>query len=135
MRNLCGNEKTLTSLQISNGEWQELVKIKNLLAKFERATQLMSIERHSTISAYIPTMDWLIATLTEYVEENDGSLAVAAREGLIKLKKYELDISTSKLPFICTFLHPALKITYFKEHDYGRVNVRAIQTQIMTYLT
>lgn len=133
LRNLCANEKTLTSLQISDRECHHLIKIKNLLSKFERATKLMSMERHSTNSAYIPTLNWLTSTLAEYVEDNDGPLAVAAHEGLIKLKKYEIDITKSKLPFICTFLHPALKMTYFKEHDYSRVTVRTIQTEVMNY--
>lgn len=39
------------------------------------------MERHSTIPAYLPTLNYLIDALNNYAQGNSG-LAYAAREGL-----------------------------------------------------
>lgn len=134
LRSLCLNEKSLNNLCITPIEWTELEKIQKLLAKFERSTKLMSMERHATNSSYIPTLNWLIETLTEYADEHSDGLAVAARAGIGKLKKYEDLINATTLPFICTFLNPALKMTYFKEY-YSPNAVREINKKIVSYFT
>lgn len=109
LKHLCINEKTLSRLRITSSDWTELGKIKALLIKFDRATKLISMARHPTISSYLPTLDWLIVSLNQYLSENSGYVTAAAREALKKLEKYLLDIEVSVIPFIATFLNPALK--------------------------
>lgn len=134
LKHLCINEKTLSHLRVTSSDWSELSKIKALLVKFDRATKLISMARHPTISAYLPTLDWLIVSLREYVSENSGCVAVAVKEALRKLEKYQLDVGVSVIPFIATFLNPALKLNYFKEHDkYSNLTVRQIQKSISDY--
>ncbi|KAG4070300.1 hypothetical protein HA402_014400 [Bradysia odoriphaga] len=132
LRALCSNERKLSPHQITEIQWMSLLEIKHLLQKFHRATQLVSMERHSTISAYLPTLDWLIVSLKSIARGPTG-LVHAAREGLAKLQKYESIIYSSKLPFIATFLHPALKLNYFKEHKYPNTKIREIKNMITDY--
>lgn len=63
---------------------------------------------------------------------HSGSLQYATEAGLEKLKKYELDIKHSKLPFISTFLNPACKLNYFREY-YNSTEQREIRTEISKY--
>lgn len=53
---------------------------------------------------------------------------------LERLRKYELHIEISKLPFIATLLNPALKINYFKEY-YFTSELRGIRTHISNYFS
>ena len=90
--------------------------------------------RHPTISAYLPTLDWLLEYLREYVAENSGCVANAVQEAVIKLEKYEGAIEVSVTPFVGTFLNPALKLNYFRELDkYSNLAVREIQKSISEY--
>lgn len=132
LRALCSNEPSLASYQLTELQWMSLLEVKHLLQKFHRATQVVSMERHSTIHAYLPTLDWLIVSLKSIVRGPTG-LAHAVRAGLVKLQKYESIIYASKIPFIATFLHPALKLNYFKEQKYPNVKVREIKTMITEY--
>lgn len=77
------NEKKLTHLRITSNDWSELQKIKTLLVKFDRATKLISMTRHPTISSYLPILDWLIVSLREYVAENYGCVAEAVAMAVI----------------------------------------------------
>lgn len=63
------------------------------------------------------------------------SLIRAAEAGLKKLQKYKAIIDGSKIPFIATFLNPALKLNYFKEHSYSNSKIRQIKNMISDYLT
>lgn len=134
LKNLCLNDKSLKSLLMSDSEWNVLKNIQKLLAKFERATQLISMQRYCNIPSYLPTFNWLAESLEEYIENNSGSLAHAAEAGLTKLKKYEFNVRTSKLPFIATFLNPACKMNYFKEF-YSTTATREIRQQIIEYFS
>ncbi|KAJ6648390.1 putative AC transposase, partial [Pseudolycoriella hygida] len=69
LKMLFSGEKSLASLRITDRQWLELSEVKKVLQKFYRATQLISMERHSTIDAYLPTLDWLIENY-----ENDDSV-------------------------------------------------------------
>ena len=89
LRALCVNESSLSGLIITENEWLHLDLLQKLLEKFDRATNLLSMQRHPTISLHLPTLKWLIHSLKIFIQENSGSLAVAANEGLKKLKKYE----------------------------------------------
>lgn len=131
---LCANEKSLTSLRITDREWLDLLEVKHLLHKFYRATQLVSMERHSTIHAYLPTLDWLIISLKSIVR-GPTSLVRATKAGLEKLQKYEEIIYSSKIPFIATFLNPALKLNYFKEHKYPNSKIREVKNMISDYFS
>lgn len=134
LQHLCINEKSLNHLRITTSDWCELEKLKAVLVKFDRATKLISMARHPTISAYLPTLDWLIVSLREDAANNSGCVAAAIREAIKKLEKYELDINVSVIPFIATFLNPALKLNYFKQHNkYSNLSVREIQKQISEY--
>lgn len=132
LRHLCLNEDSLKSLWLASIEWQELDKVEGLLERFERSTKLMSMERHPTNAKYLPTLNWLIEVLTDYTNEHSDGLAEAVKAGCAKLQKYEELINETSIPFICTFLHPALKMNYFKEY-YGRNAVRDINSKISTY--
>lgn len=132
LRNLCLNEKSLKSWTILDSEWNVLKDIQSLLKDFERATQLVSMQRHCTIPSYLPTFNWLVECLEEYIENHSASLRTAAEAGLIKLKKYKLDIKRSMLPFISTFLNPACKLNYFNEY-YDATDSRAIRQEIVKY--
>ena len=74
----------------------------------------MSMGRHSTNSKYLPTLNWLIEVLKDYSTKHFDLLAEAAKAGIDKLEKYECLIYDTTIPFICTFLNPALKIIYLK---------------------
>lgn len=65
----------------------------------------------------------------DYTNAYDDALSVAVKAGIVKLQKYEAYINDTKLPFICTFLNPALKMNYFKEF-YAKNAVRDINTKI-----
>lgn len=131
---LCTNEKSLKSLIITERDWLDLLEVKHLLHKFYRATQFVSMERHSTIHAYLPTLDWLIISLKGIVR-GLTSLVHAAKAGLRKLEKYEEIIYSSKIPFIATFLNPALKLNYFKEHKYPNSKIREVKNMISEYFS
>ena len=88
LRHLCVVEKKLVDFQITARDWYELEKIQKLLAKFDRATKLISMACHPTISAYLPTLYWLLEYLREYVAENSGCVANAVQKAVIKLEKY-----------------------------------------------
>lgn len=87
LRALCTNEKSLNKFITNEAEWVDLNTLKNLLQKFNRSTKLMSMERHPTLSAYIPTLNWLLESLTSFLEETTGVLAQAVEIGLQKLTK------------------------------------------------
>ena len=112
---LCSSEKSLSNLLISSVEWDELKILKELLSKSDRATKFLSMERRPTISAYLPTIHWLISSLDHFIKNNSGSLAAAAKSAQSKLKEYNPSIEKCEVPFVATFLNPALKLTYFKE--------------------
>lgn len=132
LRTLCTNDKALKKYLIDDLEWTNIGKLKDLLQKFDRSTQLMSMERHPTISSYLPTLNWLLESLTSFIDSNQGCLAEAAEEGLEKLKKYEaeLHVNKSKIPYIGVFLNPSLKMSYFKEHNYSKPLIKEIQKSI-----
>lgn len=50
----------------------------------------------------------------------------------MKLRKYEnlLEIKSSTLPYVAIFLNPALKMSFFKEHEYPKPAIRDIQKSI-----
>lgn len=110
LKALCTNEKSLISLRITDREC------------------------HSTIHAYLPTLDWLIVSLQSIVR-GPASLVHAAKAGLQKLQKYEEIIYSSNIPFIATFLNPALKLNYFKEHKYPNSKVREVKNMISDYFS
>lgn len=89
LRAFCASEKSLNGFVMNEYQWTELQAIKKFLKKFDRATKLVSMERHPTFSAYLPTLNWLLDSLKEFIRENPGALAIAARKGLEKLEKYK----------------------------------------------
>ena len=134
LSHLCVNERALADLRITSNDWYELRKISSLLVKFDRATKLVSMTRHPTISAYLPTLDWLIVSLRSYVAENSGCVADAVAAAAEKLEKYELDVDVSLIPFAATFLNPAIKLNYLKEQEkYSNFEIRKIQKSITQY--
>lgn len=132
LRALCSSEKALQPFLFIETEYDELHTLESLLQKFDRATNLMSMARHSTIASYLPTLNWLLDALKDFKSENPGALAIATDSGLSKLQKYEkeLKVKNSNLPYIATFLNPALKMNYFKEHDYTKPEIKEIQKVI-----
>lgn len=132
LRALCSNEKSLKGICMSESEWKELSALNGLLQKFDRSTKLMSMERHPSICAYIPTLNWLIESVESFIDENSGPLVIAARKGLEKLQKYEdyTQIKNSKIPYVAMFLNPALKMSYFKEHNFTKPMIKEIQKSI-----
>lgn len=133
LRALYLHEKSFTSLQLSDEDWLYLDLVEELLRKFDRATQYMSMERHSTIPSYIPTLNWIIDSVHDFANRHTGTLRNAAQGALLKLKKYEVKIDKSIIPFIATVLHPGLKMEYFKEHKYPAVEIREIKKAITNY--
>lgn len=105
-----------------------------LLAKFDRATNLMSMERRPTIYSYISVFNWLVDSVEEFKRRN-SDLRHAADAALLKLKKYEVNINECIIPFIATVLHPALKLAYFKEHAYSNTDIREIKKAVADYFT
>lgn len=132
---LCLNEKSLQSLRLMNSEWDDLKAIEVLLQKFDRATQMISMERHSTFASYLPTMNWLMDYLTATCQNEVGYLGSAAAVGLDKLMKYSLSVNESKLPYIATILNPALKLNYFKEHKYSQATINNINETVSDYFS
>lgn len=119
LRALCLNEKHLNTFLLTEREWNDLSCVKDLLAKFDRSSQLLSMQRHPTIAAYIPTLNWLCESLQNFIFDNPGPMGEAAKNGLEKLQKYEvmLTVHSSIIPYVGTFLNPALKMNYFKENS------------------
>lgn len=136
LRALCSNEKSLKSFLMTDEEFSELDKLQVLLQKFHRSTKLMSMERHPTICAYLPTLDWLLESLKSFIRNNSPAMATAAQSGLDKLKEYEkeLQLESSKIPYMGTFLNPALKLNFFKEHNYSKLSIKEIQKSICELL-
>lgn len=132
LRALCTNEKSLNKYITNEAEWADLSTLKDLLQKFDRATNRMSMERHPTLSSYLPTLNWLLESLETFIEGSAEVLARAVECGLEKLKKYEdqLHISKSRLPYVAVFLDPSVKMSYFKEHGYSKPLIRDIQKAI-----
>lgn len=127
---LCSSVKSLRPFIITEAEWPELSKLCTLFKKFDRSTKLVSMERHPTLTAYLPTLNWLLDSLKEFICDNPGQLADVAAKGLDKLRKYEhlLSIESTHLPYVAVFLNPALKLNYFREHKHR--NVKEIQKKI-----
>lgn len=96
LRALCCSEKSLQSFLMKENEWTELNVLCTLLQKFDRATKLLSMERHPTITAYLPTFHWLLDALHSFIHDNSGPLADAAQIGLEKLQKYEEEFKIKK---------------------------------------
>lgn len=132
LRALCLSEKRLNKYRMTEREWNDLNCIKALLTKFDRSTQLLSMQRHPTIAAYIPTLNWLLESLQGFISDNPGPMAEAAEIGLQKLRKYEneLKIKSSLIPYVGVFLNPALKMNYFKEHSNNKAYQKEIQKTI-----
>lgn len=130
---LCVSEKNLQKFQLTSAEWEELKTLSSLLHKFDRATNLISMERHCTFAQYLPTFNWLVDTLRTFQKEQTGMLAAAVQAGLDKLLKYEFNVNITPLPFIATILDPALKLNYFKEHNYSNENVNNIKNIVSEY--
>lgn len=132
LRALCLSEKNLNNFLMTDREWNELDCIKTLLSKFDRSSQLLSMQRHPTIAAYIPTLNWLSDSLEQFISDNPGPMGEAAKNGLEKLQKYEdeLSINSSVTPYVGTFLNPALKLNYFKEQSSNRTYQKDIQKAI-----
>lgn len=132
LRALCSSEKKFNKFLMTDREWNDLNCVKVLLAKFDRSSQLLSMQRRPTISAYLPTMNWLRDSLQQFISDNPGPMGEAAENGLEKLKKYdtELSIKSSTIPYVGTFLNPALKMNYFKEHSNNRTYQKEIQKTI-----
>ncbi len=124
--------RIMPSFSITSKNWCDLDIIKDLLAKFDRATKFISMDRHSTISAYLPTLYWLIDSLQTFVEKNSGSVIEAVKKGLDKLRKYEDKMNSSKVALIALFLNPALKLTYFKEHNYTKESIKGVEKMIQS---
>lgn len=82
LRALCSNEKALQPLVLMKTEYDELNTLESLLEKFDRSTNLMSMARHSTIARYVPTLNWLLDSLKDFISDNPGTLAIAANSGL-----------------------------------------------------
>lgn len=133
LRALTSREPKLKSFQITDSQWDHLRQIQEVLVKFERATKLVSMERHPTIASYLPIFTWLTSSLKDVVASN-SILTPAARLGLAKLQKYQPTIETTKIPFFAVILHPSLKTAYFKEHNYPASVIREIQKQFTNYL-
>lgn len=98
LKHLCSVEKSLQPFAVHEADWEAFDSIQAILQKFERATKLISMNRHCTIPSYLPTLNWLIFSLNDYCEEHTGSLAEATHMALIKLRKYELDVEVSISP-------------------------------------
>lgn len=132
LRALCLSDKKLSKFLITDREWDDLDCIKVLLAKFDRSSQLLSMQRRPTISAYLPTMNWLRDSLHRIISENPGPMSEAAENGLQKLRKYEaeLSIKSSVIPYVGTFLNPALKLSYFKEYSTNQTYQKDVQKAI-----
>lgn len=109
---------------ISEVEWEELHILKKLLHKFHRASEFIPI------SSYLATLNWLSDSLDSLATSSNGNLACAVKTCLTTIKQYNVRISDSKIPFIATLLNPALKMTYFKEHNYSQSNIREIEKGI-----
>lgn len=135
LRALYVHDKSFGSLQLSDEDWSYLDVVEELLRKFDRATKFMSMERHCTIPSYIPTLNWIIDSVSDFANRYTGTLRYAAEGALLKLKKYEVKVDKSILPFIATVLHPALKLNYFKEHKYPAVEIREIKKAVSDYFT
>lgn len=130
---LCLKEKALIALRLDESDWETINTLEAFLKRFDRATQLISMERHPTISSYLPIQNWLTESLTSCMHDEHSFLASAAEVGLEKLMKYELNIRESKLPFIATILDPALKLNYYKEHNYSQTSINEIKKIVSDY--
>lgn len=128
LRALCSNEKM--------SEWSVLGSLQVLLQKFHQSTKRMSMERHPTICSYLPTLDWLLESLKSFIKDNSGAISLAAQKGLDKLEEYEIELQlkTSKLPYVGIFLNPAVKLNFFKEHNYSKSSIKEIQNSICSLL-
>lgn len=136
LRALCSNEKSLKSLLMSESEWSVLGSLQVLLQKFHRSTKRMSMERHPTICSYLPTLDWLLESLKSFIKDNSGAMSSAAQKGLDKLEEYEIELQlkSSMLPYVGIFLNPAVKLNFFKEHNYNKSSIKEIQNSICSLL-
>lgn len=120
----------LPSHSIDSNDWDDLGIVNGLLKKFDRATKFISMDRHTTISAYLPTLYWLIDSLQTFTEKNSGPVNAAVEFGLAKLRKYEGLMSSSKIALIALFLNPALKLAYFKEHNFTKESIKNVEKMI-----
>lgn len=75
-------------------------------------------------------------SLKLFIKDNSGAISFAAQKGLDKLEEYEpkLQIESSKLPYVGIFLNPAVKLNFFKEHNYNKSSIKEIQNAIWTLL-
>lgn len=117
-------------------EWSELESLHTLLQKFHRSTKLMSMERHPTICAYLPTLNWLTESLKSFIKENNGPISLAAQRGVDKLEEYEIQLQliSAKIPYVATFVNPTVKLNFFKEHNYTKSSIKEIQNTICELL-
>ena len=116
LNSLCSGESSLTMFALPESEWVELRIIKNLLSKFNHATNKLSTNRHPTIVSYIPIMDYLRSSLKTFIDKNGGVAQTAAEAALEKLDNYKANLDVCEIPFISTIFHPGHKLLYFKEH-------------------
>lgn len=124
LRALCMKLETLLQFMISEAEWNELNVLKKLLHKFHRATDFVPI------SSYLATLKWLIDSLNTLVQDNDGCLTESIKICLTKINEYDVEITSSKIPYIATLLNPALKMEYFKEHNYSKSRMKEIEKTV-----
>lgn len=73
-------------------------------------------------------MNWLIYSLDTVADECDGWISNAAKVCRTTIQKYNVaNFSTNIIPFTATLLNPALKMTYFKEHNYSQSKIKEIE--------
>ncbi len=59
---------------MTQDEWEEVEHLEKLLQNFDRATQLISMDRHSTFSCYLPILNWLIDEMNELAQDTSFNL-------------------------------------------------------------
>lgn len=134
---LCFSDKSVSGLGFNDIEWNHLNGLGDLFKKFDRGTQRLSMARHESISSHVPILDWLISELKNFASEKGGVLEIAAQQGLEKLEKYKglINVQDNEIPFVAVVLNPALKLAYFKQHNYGRREILEIQKAISLKLS
>ncbi len=128
----------IDSFNISENEWNYLIKLRNILEIFRKPTIKLQSSNYSSIYFTIPYITKLLVELDKLtinidnIQEENLYIAIALLEAYNKLKEYfpiknNNNISILKHLYLATLLNPQFKLRYFEDNNFPYIIIEQIK--------